>query len=110
MMKMALSPAAFGLLRALTARAEVPRDRILLSAWRSMDWQSLTFVGERHHISLRIAGPDSADAVARLTSGIEDAEFEIPGQIVADITIVGGPDRASDGSTALQLEALTVAE
>ena len=110
MMKMALSPAAFGLLRALAARAEVPRDRILLSGWRSVDWQSLTFVGERHHISLRIAGADSAKAAARLTSGVEDAEFKIPGQIVADITIVGGPDYSSDGSVTLNLEALTVAE
>ena len=110
MMKMALSPAAFGLLRALAARAGIPRERILLSAWRSVDWQSLTFLGERHHICLRVAGPDSATAVARLTTGLEDAEFEIPGQIVADITIVGGPDRASDGSTVLNLEALTIAE
>jgi hypothetical protein len=110
MMKMALSPAAFGLLRALTARAEVPRERILLSSWRSVDWQSLTFVGERHHISLRISGPNSAAAVARLTDGLEDAEFDIPGQIVADVTVVGGPDSSSDGSTTLNIEALTIAE
>ena len=110
MMKMALSPAAFGLLRALAARAEIPRDRILLTSWRSVDWQSLTFVGERHHISLGVSGPDSAEAVARLTSGLDDAEFAIPGHIVADITVVGGPDRASDDSTTLNIEALTIAE
>ena len=104
MMKMALSPAAFGLLRAFTARADIPRDRILLRNWRSVDWQSLTFVGERHHISLRVSGPDSAAAVARLTAGLDDAEFAIPGHIVADITVVGGPDRASDGSTTLTLK------
>ena len=82
----------------------------MLRNWRSVDWQSLTFVGERHHISLRVSGPDSAEAVARLTSGLEDAEFAIPGHIVADITVVGGPDRASDGSTTLNIEALTIAE
>lgn len=110
MMKMALSPAAFGLLRGLAAKADVPRDRILLSSWRSVDWQSLTFAGERHHVTLRIAGPGSAEAVARLTSELEDFEFAIPGQIVADIMVVGGPDRASDGSTTLNIEALTIAE
>ena len=110
MMKMALSPAAFGLLRALAAKAEVPRDRILLSEWRSVDWQSLTFAGERHHLTLRIAEPQSAEAVARLTSGLEEFEFAIPGQIVADITAVGGPDSSSDGSTTLNIEALTIAE
>lgn len=109
-MRMALSPAAFGLLRALAAKAELPRDRILLSAWRSVDWQSLTFVGERHHISLRVSGADSAEAVRRLVHRLDDAEFDIPGQIVADITVVGGPDHASDGATTLNLEALTIAE
>ena len=110
MLRMALSPAARGLLRALIARAGLPRDRILLSAWRSVDWQSLTFIGERHHISLRFSGPDSAAAVARFTSGLQDAEFSIPGQIVADIAIIGEPDRPEDGSAILAIEALTIAE
>ena len=110
MMKIAMSPAALGLLRALTSRAGLPRDRILLSEWCSSDWQSLTFVGERHHIALRISGPDSAAAAAQLATGLEDAEFEIPGQIVADIAVIGGLERSSDGSTALNIEALTIAE
>ena len=54
MMKLALSPAAAGLLRALVARAGINRDRILLTDFRSIDWQSLTFVGERHEMELRI--------------------------------------------------------
>ena len=64
MMKLALSVAAAGLLRALIARAGVDRDRILLTDFRSVDWQSLTFVGERHEMELRIPGPD-ADAAGR---------------------------------------------
>lgn len=110
MMKWVMSHAATGLLRALIGRAGVPRDRILLTEWRSVDWQSLTFVGERHTISLRILGPDSEAAVERLTSGLEDADFVIPGQIVADIAVVGEPEPGSDGSIALNLEALTVAD
>jgi hypothetical protein len=42
--------------------------------------------------------------------GIDDAEFNIPGQIVADINVAGPPVRASDGSTSLSIEALTIAE
>lgn len=110
MMNIALSPAALGLLRALTARSGAPRDRILLSAWRSVDWQSLTFVGERHHVSLRIAGPDSAAVAARLIDGLEDAEFAISGHIVADITVIGGIEPTADGFTAVSIEALTIAE
>jgi hypothetical protein len=51
MLRIAMSAAASGLLRALIARAGVPRDRILLTNLCSIDWQSLTFVGERHEIS-----------------------------------------------------------
>ena len=45
-----------------------------------------------------------------MTHGIEDADFIIPGQIVADISVVGEAKPCSDGSTELSLEALTIAE
>ena len=110
MMKMAMSQAAMGLLRALIARAGVPRDRILLTEWRSVDWQSLTFLGERHSIVLRITGPNSDAVARRLTAGIEDADFVIPGQIVGDIAVIGEPMLGNDGSTEVALEALTIVE
>jgi hypothetical protein len=110
MLKIAMSAAASGLLRALTVRAGVPRDRILLTHVSSVDWQSLTFVGERHSISLRITGPHADSVAERLTDGLEDADFVIPGQIVADITATGKPTHSADGSTALTIEALTIEE
>ena len=110
MMKLALSPAAAGLLRSLLARAGVDRDRILLTEFRSIDWQSLTFMGERHEMELRVPGPDSEALVDRLTSGLADAEFAIPGQIVADIGLDRPPVRNLDGSFSLHIEALTIVE
>lgn len=110
MMKIAMSPAAVGLLRALIGKAGVPRDRILLTDWRSTDWQSLTFMGERHEIRLRIAGPDSQAIGLRLADGLAEAEFAIAGQIVADIAVVEAPTRSDDGLTTLAIEALTIAE
>lgn len=110
MMKMALSAAAAGLLRALLARTRVDRDRILLSNFRSTDWNSLTFSGERHEISLRISGPGAAGVVALLLDGLEQAEFAIPGQIVADIALAGPLVPQADGAITLEIEALTVAE
>ena len=83
MMAIPMSAAASGLLRAMLNRAKVPRDRILLTEFRSTDWQSLTFVGERHEIRLRIPGPAPDDAGLRLVSGIGEAEFSISGHIVA---------------------------
>jgi len=110
MLKIAMSPAATALLRALLERAGVARDRILLTDIRSIDWQSLTFIGERHEIQLRIPGPASGAVAERLCDGLEDAEFDIPGQIVAEITVRSGPTRLADGSVALDIEALTIEE
>lgn len=110
MMKLALSPAAAGLLRTFLARVGVNRDRILLTEFRSIDWQSLTFIGERHEIELRVPGPDAADLVERLTDGLADAELPLPGHVVADIALERPPVRNADGSFNLHLEALTIAE
>jgi hypothetical protein len=108
MMRLALSAAASGLLRALIRRGNCPRDRILLIEHRSVEWQSLTFLGERHDLLLRIAGPLAAEIAAAIADGIEDAEFAISGQIVADISCGAIGQTASDGSVTLRIEALTV--
>jgi hypothetical protein len=105
-----MSHAATVLLRALVARAGVPRDRILLTDARSIDWRSLTITGERHHIELRVPGADSRPVVRRMCAGLEEAEFSIPGMIVADICVAASPRREADGSTIIVIEALTVTE
>ena len=110
MMRIAMSPAAAALLRSLLRRTGVDRDRILLTEFRSTDWQSLTFIGEQHRIRLRIPGADSAEIAAKLVNGLEDAEFSIPGHVVADISLAGEPERQPDGSLAMVIEALTVEE
>lgn len=110
MMKLALSPAAAGLLRALIGRAGIDRDRVLLTEFRSVDWQSLTFIGERHEMELRIPSPDATRLAARLSDGLADADFSIPGQIVADIGLERPPSQNPDGSVTLHIEALTIAE
>ena len=110
MMAIPMSAAASGLLRAMLNRAKVPRDRILLTEFRSTDWQSLTFVGERHEIRLRIPGPAPDEAAFRLMSGIGEAEFSIAGHIVADVAVVGSPECGDDGSLTLRIEALTIAD
>jgi hypothetical protein len=110
MMRVPLSAAASALLRALVERAEVPRDRILLSEWRSTDWQSLTFIGERHEIVLRLCGAEAGGAWQRIANGLAEAEFTLPGHVLADIAVIGEPKASSDGSLAMSIEALTIAE
>ena len=110
MLNFVMSRAAAGLLRALLQRGGGQRHRFLLTEIRSADWRSLTLEGERHSIRLRIGGPAAELVVAPFIDGIEDAEFSIPGQILADIALARPPERLADGSVALDLEALTVVE
>jgi hypothetical protein len=110
MMRPALSRAASGLLRALLARAGVDSDRILLAYFRSTDWQSLTFIGERHEIGLRLPAPGAAETLTRLTDGLGQCEWRVPGQIVADIAVAGNAECADDGSIGVTIEALTIVE
>jgi hypothetical protein len=110
MMKIAMSRPASALLSALLARCPEERDRILLSEVRSVDWQSLTFVGERHRMELRIIGDRSLELAERLTCGIEHAEFTLRGHFVADIAVAGEPRQEPDGGLTVTIEALTIAE
>jgi hypothetical protein len=108
MNRIAMSPAASALLRCLIARARVARDRILLTDVVSVDWRSLTFTGERHQFELRVTGPDSGMAVDRMCHGLEEADFSIPGTLVADVALTA-TSRVRDGSTTITIEALTIA-
>lgn len=110
MMKFAMSRPAAALLRAILDRAGDGKNRILLSDYHSVEWQSLTFVGERHSLTLRIVGDDPRRLLQRLTGGIEDAEFAIPGHLVADLVVWGEPRDEEDGALSLTIEALTIAD
>lgn len=109
MMKWAMSAAAAGLLRGLLNRAGIERDRILLTTFRSTDWRSLTFEGERHMIGLRIPGPDADRVATRLLDGLEEAEIPIPGHALADIAVAKRRPNP-DSSVTVELEALTIAD
>jgi hypothetical protein len=69
-----------------------------VKAIRSFDWQSLTFLGERHEIEF-----EPTPEQRKLLAAIGDVEFALPEAILADI----GVAQLSDGKT-VQLEALTV--
>ena len=110
MNRIPMSKAGAGLLRALLSRALVEPDRILLTEYRSSDWQSLTFVGERHEMRFRIPGPDARKTYDAMTGNLKDDEFAIPRQIVADVALFGSPTNEPDGSISFGLEALTIAD
>lgn len=109
MMRPAMSATAAGLISALLARSGIARERVLLTDYRSTEWHSLTFDGERHQIGFRFPGPDSSGAVKRLLDGLADAEFALRGQLVADIAVEHRPKLHPDGAISVGLEALTIA-
>jgi hypothetical protein len=61
-------------------------------------------------MELRIPGPEADRIVGRLVAGLQDAEFAIPGQIVADIGLERPAETHADGSIGLFIEALTICE
>lgn len=109
-MRSAMTPAAAGLLRSLLSRAGIHRDRILLTGYHSTDWQSLTYIGERHQFGLRLPVRDAAAIKACLLDRIEDVEWAIAGHIVADIGLESPPRVDGDGTVLLTIEALTIVE
>ena len=87
------------------------RDRILLSDWTSIDWQSLTFTGERHRGGFVVTGKDAETLAARITDGLEEAEFNLgPAGFVAEIALATPPVVREDGAVQLEIEALTIAD
>lgn len=110
MNRLPMSKAGAALLRALLSRALVTPDRILLTDYCSTDWQSLTFVGERHELKFRVPGPGAREIFDRMTGDLVDAEFAIPRQIVAEVILYGEPVHHPDGAISFTIEALTVEE
>ncbi|MCW3798745.1 hypothetical protein OMW55_13095 [Sphingomonas sp. BN140010] len=81
----------------------------MLSSWTSVDWQSLTFVGERHQASFRLLGPDAPALARRWSKGLEDAELDVGrGMFVAELTVADLSPEGADGSVVVSLEALTL--
>ena len=107
MKRLLLSGAATQLLRSLVARTGLGGDRISVGRFHSVDWQSLTFIGERHEISLRLLGPGSRLAFAKLSDGLSEAEWQLIGHVVADMVIVREKS-SDDGSILVEIEALTL--
>jgi len=71
---------------------------------RSQDrpWASVTFSGARHWITLHVP----SDRAGALVAELPEADFNLPGQLVADLAITA--THALGTETQLDIEALTV--
>lgn len=50
-------------------------------------WASITFAGTRHRFALLFAGEQAVAAGERFLEALDEYEFRIPGQLVADATV-----------------------
>ncbi|WP_030540219.1 hypothetical protein [Sphingobium sp. DC-2] len=93
------------LLAQLTARAGEPAG---VARAASRPWASALFQGRRHVVTLRLSGGDAPQRARRFCQGIEETEWTLPGQFVADISI---DETRSDGDGEwIELSALTIEE
>jgi hypothetical protein len=93
------------LLRALRDRSGAG-DAPAFGSTSGEAWASATFRGMRHMITLRFVGTDAAGRAGRMAAEMDAIEFDLPGHLVADITVTGR--REDDDGVALTIEALTV--
>ncbi len=62
------------------------RGRVLTHGEKA--WASITFAGSRHALALSFAGDEAVAAGERFVAALPEHEFALPGQLVADATVV----------------------
>lgn len=60
---------------------------------RETAWASITFSGKRHTLRLLFDGVAAAEAGEGMIAALPDHEFTIPGQLVADATVIEADHR-----------------
>ena len=73
---------------------------------RTRRWTSANFRGARHDFTLRFEGADAPEAADRFVQRLERSELDMPGQIVAEVSIVSNERRPNRAR--LRIEVLTV--
>lgn len=111
MNRLRMTQAASSLLRNLLGRSGTHSNRIVLTDWTSIDWQSLTFLGERHRAGFVVSGENAMAIAASWTRDLPEAEFDLgTAGFVAEIALAAPLSVREDGSVLVQLEALTIAD
>lgn len=95
-----MSGASGALKRALVAHAAAERCSIEIVSVDARDWASATFTGEQHRIVLRAC---SGATLSTWLAGLPEAEWRLPGHIVACLSAEARGDEAT-------VLALTIAE
>lgn len=95
--------ALFRLWRALERSAAAAGCTVTLIYQQALPWASATFTGARHKI---MVASDTSAGLAAWVDQLEDADFNLPGHLVADLS-VGRIEKIGTRSR-VAIEALTV--
>jgi hypothetical protein len=68
--------------------SELARGHGQILAHSETAWASVTFSGTRHRVELAFEGTEAVEAGERFIALLPEHEFAIPGQLVADATVV----------------------
>jgi hypothetical protein len=77
---------------------------------RSRSWVSATFSGVRHELTFRVEGEGAQDQVDLFLNGLDEAEFDLDGHILADISLISRTVDPERLRVRISLEALTLEE
>jgi hypothetical protein len=72
----------------LAALVDLTGGRAELLRHAERPWASITFSGTRHTAALRFTGMAAVAAGEALIAALPEHEFTLPGQLVADATVV----------------------
>ena len=81
---------------------------IVMEEIRGRSWVSGTFTGVRHELTFRVEGEEAAKEADIFLHGLEEAEFNLRGHILADIALVSRSADPAGPSVRISIEALTV--
>lgn len=71
--------------RALLALAG---NQATITDHKERSWASITFAGTRHRLDLVFEGVEAVEAGERFIANLPEHLFDIPGQLVADATVI----------------------
>ncbi len=83
-MRVRRTPAA----RLRDALCELAQRKTVILGHSETNWASITFAGTRHRIELAFDGAQAVEAGEQFIASLPDHEFAIPGQLVAEATVI----------------------
>ncbi|KRA83765.1 hypothetical protein [Altererythrobacter sp. Root672] len=67
---------------------DLARGQAKITTHSERNWASITFAGARHRLTLEFEGEEAVQAGELFIALLPDHEFAIPGQLVADASII----------------------